>query len=54
MDGYREAYIAAYGQIMWIMVALGLVTALIIGFGLRGSLRATTVSENGGVASAGE
>lgn len=54
MDGYREAYSAAYDQILWIMVALSLVTALIIGFGLRGSLKATTVSENGGQLSESE
>jgi MFS family permease len=43
MDGYREAYAIAYSQILWVMVAFCIVTALIVGFGLRGSLQATTL-----------
>lgn len=41
LSGYREAYAAAYSQILWLMVAFSMVTALIIRFGLRSSLRAT-------------
>jgi hypothetical protein len=42
MEGYRVAYAAAYRQILWLMVVFCLVTALIISFGLRRSLKATT------------
>lgn len=43
MEGYREVYAASYRQILWLMVFFCVVTALIIGFGLRRSLKATTV-----------
>lgn len=41
LGGYREAYAAAYSQVLWLMVAFAGVTAVIIGFGLRRSLKAT-------------
>jgi MFS family permease len=37
---YREVYALAYSQVMWLLVVFCVVTALIIGFGLRKSLQA--------------
>jgi len=42
LAGYHDVYAIAFSQVLWLMVALCLVTALIIGFGLRGTLKATT------------
>ncbi len=45
LTGYQEVYAIAYSQVLWLMVVFCLVTALIIGFGLRGSLKATLPHE---------
>jgi hypothetical protein len=44
MSLYREAYSAAYDQILWVMVVLCILTALLIVFGLRRNLDASLVA----------
>ncbi len=43
LAGYREAYALATNQVMWLMAAFGIMTAVIVALGLRGSLKAIIV-----------
>jgi MFS family permease len=45
LAGYQEVYAIAYSQVLWLMVVFCLITALIIGFSLRRSLKATLPHE---------
>ena len=45
LAGYQEVYAIAYSQVLWLMVVFCFITALIIGFGLRRSLKATLPHE---------